>query len=356
MWYNRLTVAKKIFDFKPNLPFMLTAGFALAAVAVVSLAFASRADSIIQQLLTQNVAPVADSATLSLTSEGPQLNELTLTEGEDTAVHVYGTVEDMNGCHDLKKITAVLYRSDLGANCTPDQNNCYVTSTTAFGGCSGAVDTSANYDAVFNVPYFADATDVGSEHATSTWVARVTVSDQGNLTSSATALGFEIDSIAALGVSQTLNFGILPLGEISDPTPIYLSNQGNRQIVPYFVSDGDFSCNGELSSPISSANLHMHTAAQVSPYMSVTTFPNDNVSPIVSAAPNGPTLSQTVLETLWNQGLSMASQVTQTYEEAVAVAPDYSSAPMPVYFTLKVPATGVIGNCTTVLRVTAVPE
>ncbi len=325
----------------------MTCGVVLSAL-LISFAYSTKANVILQQIMAQNEPPVIDNVVVSLSENGSQVTEMTMTENTDTGLYVYGSASDPNGCHDLKRVNVTVYRADLGAACELNDNNCYATSTQVFASCSSNPDLGASFQAVLQLESFADPTDAGSPNAATNWIARVTVLDQGDLSATALSPGFEINSLAALGVTPSLDFGELHLGETSQPKVIYLTNYGNRSVQPDFVSQGDLACDSGTSTAISSSMLHMHTADQVAAC-------NPTQGGGLTSA-NDKLIDCTVeqIQTVWNAGVSMESDQVRTYETGLDEASGYGSSMMPVYFTLKIPGSGVLGSCSTILRVTAV--
>jgi hypothetical protein len=166
----------------------------------------------------------------AITLNGGQ--DISLTPGTTTPVYATGTVTDMNGYSDLAHATATIYRSGAGASCTPDNNNCYVLSTTnnkcSFTNCSG---NSCTLSCVADVFFHADATDADTYEGQE-WLAYMETEDQSDGYDFASAPGVELLTIRALTVDSTINYGSLLVesdtGSYNPTTTI--TNLGNTPI------------------------------------------------------------------------------------------------------------------------------
>jgi hypothetical protein len=156
---------------------------------------------------------------LSLKFE-PIVNDITLNGGEDisliagttTAVFATGTVSDGNGASDLVIATSTIYRSGVagGADCTPNNNNCYV-STTANNSCS-FIECSGN-DCVIecraDIFFHADPTDAGDFEGQE-WFAFVEVEDAGGgYGFNSSDIGVGLNTLRAIAVEGEIDYGAL---------------------------------------------------------------------------------------------------------------------------------------------------
>lgn len=338
--------------------------FALAGFMVLvsaGFAYTTKADVIIQRLIAGNTPPEMDEVIVSLIEDGPQVDEVTLTEKVDTDLYIYGSYTDQNGCHDAKRVDVVVHRADVGADCLANPLNCYRVSADVFTACSAVNDTTGEFEAEVPLQSFANPTDAGSDNEDTYWVARATIVDQDDATDSADSDDFEVNSLAALGVTANLDFGSLQLGEISEPKVIYMANYGNRSVVPYCVAESNFTCSGGEVGVIEATQLRMNSKAQVDKYL--TPIQGDRINNITSiTSPNALTsdsdidLTPEENEELWGLGLAMETDVTQSYYNSIPPGDDPDESILPVYFTLKVPPSGVEGACSTIMRVTAVAQ
>ncbi|MCB9790776.1 hypothetical protein H6764_02015, partial [Candidatus Nomurabacteria bacterium] len=161
-----------------------------------------------------NVAPSLSSTTINGASD------ITLTEGTTTSVVVSATVTDNNGCSDLSTVVAEIYRSGIGqASCSvTDEDNCYTgiscSINTGANDCTGASDSSAQYDCTFSVEYYADSTTAGTEYPTEDWSAYVTATDDDAAADNASpATAVEMNTLVALDISGSPSYGTFGAGD-----------------------------------------------------------------------------------------------------------------------------------------------
>jgi len=150
---------------------------------------------------------------------------ITLTEGTTTPVIISATISDANGCQDISQVTAHLYRS--GANkavCISGNSNnnyCYptLTCTAVSSGntCDSFPDTSVDYTCTANLYYFADPTDALTQYSAENWLATLVVDDSSATTTADSATGVELNSLAALSVDTSIDYGTLQVGQKNDP-------------------------------------------------------------------------------------------------------------------------------------------
>lgn len=179
--------------------------------------------------LTLEFAPSLGAVTLN---EG---SDIVLTPGTTTQVFATTTVTDLNGFADLVAATTTFYRTAVTASCTPDDNNCYQTSTGAgtcsFTGCSG---NSCELSCAAPFAYHTDPTDAGSPNAGEEWFAFVEVADAADNTDFDTSVGtIDVLTMRALDVTDGIAYGTLDInGETvngTNPTST-LTNLGNEAI------------------------------------------------------------------------------------------------------------------------------
>ncbi len=154
---------------------------------------------------------------------------IVLTPGATTTVYATGTVTDFNGVADLVAGTSTIYRSGAGAACTPDNNNCYV-STVSNGGCNftNCSGSTCTLECRADIFFHADPTDDGA-YAGEEWLAYLEVNDVSGGYDFASALGVELLTLRALTVDNGINYGAL---EPANNTGAYnatttIANTGN---------------------------------------------------------------------------------------------------------------------------------
>lgn len=155
---------------------------------------------------------------------------ITLTQGTTTPVSVGFTITDNSGCSSVFAgggVTTTVFRSGIGPNCTPDDQNCYVTNSQINNCVSG---NSATATATIPIWYFAEPTDASSTFSGQTWQAQVTASNLGNSSSTATSTGVNLNTLLAFELSTgTLNYGSVGAGQNTGATNkiINIQNTGN---------------------------------------------------------------------------------------------------------------------------------
>jgi len=175
----------------------------------------------IDSYVVSNVAPVVSAVTIN---SGSDIN---LTEGTTTGVVLTATVSDNNSCSggELATIYGYAYRSGLGySNCDTsgeaDSNDCYpeVSCSVVGGSCTGETDASANYTCTANIQSYADPTDVNTEFPGTTWLSSVkAIDDDTSSHNLEVATGVVMNSLTALDVTASINFGALDVGQSNDP-------------------------------------------------------------------------------------------------------------------------------------------
>ena len=172
--------------------------------------------------------------------------DISLIPGTTTAVYATGTVTDFNGATDLVLATSTIYRSGVvgGAGCTADNNNCYISNTTAgscqFTGCSG---NSCEVQCRADIFFHADPTDVGVFDGQE-WLAFIEVEDASAGYDFASAIGVELTTLRAIDVSGAIDYGTLEVnadtGSFNASTSVFnLGNvEADLEVTGTDLSDG----------------------------------------------------------------------------------------------------------------------
>jgi len=182
-----------------------------------------------------NYAQVADAVILHApTISNISFNnaqDIALTEGTTTTITASSTVTDLNGFTDISFATSTFYRSGVGAQCSANENSCYLISTSscALSSCSG---NSCTLSCSAKVQYFADPTDSGTflgQH----WLATMAVQDSTGLRDTETSLGVNVLTLYGLSITTgNINFGSLAVGgntgSVDSTTTV--ANTGNSNI------------------------------------------------------------------------------------------------------------------------------
>lgn len=171
--------------------------------------------------VVNNVAPVVSSVSIN------GGNAIDLTEGSTTNVIIGATVTDNNSCAggEISTVYGYAYRSGtayVGCDTAGEanNNNCYseVSCSVTGGTCSGTSDASADYTCTVSITSYADPTDIATLYTAETWKSSFKVIDNNASSHNAeVASGVEMNSLTALDVTGTVNYGTLDVGQSNDP-------------------------------------------------------------------------------------------------------------------------------------------
>ncbi|MFT7506930.1 MAG: hypothetical protein ACI92I_000066 [Acidimicrobiales bacterium] len=155
--------------------------------------------------------------------------DISLVPGTTTRVYASSTVTDLNGYNELTVASSTMYTTSAGALCTPDNNDCYVETTSSqcsFSNCAGNSCTLMCYADFF---YHADATDTDGANQ---WWAFFEVEDVLGGYGFGTSPSVEVQTLRALDVNNAINY--VSLSPSSDTGAINasstLENLGNVEI------------------------------------------------------------------------------------------------------------------------------
>jgi hypothetical protein len=155
--------------------------------------------------------------------------DISLTAGTTTRIVASTTVTDFNGSSDLALATTTFYKTSVGASCTPDNNNCYVSTGSAcsFTSCDA---TSCTLSCVADFIFHADPTDDVSDP--DEWFAFMEVSDLSGAADFDTSTGAELITLRALDVQNAIGYGTVDINQNTgtfNPS-VELLNIGNESI------------------------------------------------------------------------------------------------------------------------------
>jgi hypothetical protein len=277
---------------------------------------------------TSHTNPTVDSVTIALSSGGGMESEINLTENASTTVFVHGTASDVDGCEDIDAAITpsvwkvVFYRTDVasGNSCTQDRSNCYqdTEQDADITGCTGGGDQDVNYEMDFDIDFYSDATDVGSnpDHSSTNWTGYVEVADDASGTGS-NSITTEMNTLKALDVSVSVEYGSLDLGATSSETTVTVMNTGNDD---------------DLDPTIHDTNGWTCTIGTMNP---------------------GQVHWNTVESQGYGSGTAVTSSTVDVNNLSIPKSTNGSPSTKSVYTTLKIPATGVGGSCSSTLSFTA---
>ncbi len=317
-------------------------------------------------LTVANVAPYVSSSTIAVYDvHGTTTVDTTLTlteeEGETDNFVMRFTVVDNNSCQnslsgqEISDVNINVFRSGkggaLGLGCDAsgeyDANDCYTHTNTFFtptcyqvpGSCSGATQSTVEWECTFSLWYIADPTDVGSVYAAQDWRGSARAEDDDGLVSA-----YSVDDEAADGASQMTQFlsfratgtpiayGSLEPGQ-NNPTHLASTTvyaTGNTGLDQYLSGDAMCvtypTCTGNSTStiyvPFQHFSLTSGTAYGAGTLLSTSTTPTFvNVAITKPIATSSPTSDQTFWAIAVPSSITFAGDyVGRNYIDAV-VAP-----------------------------------
>lgn len=172
--------------------------------------------------MAPNSAPTIESINVN---GGSNIN---LTENSTVNVSWAATVRDDDGYAQISGVTGKLYKSNVsGAEaCTNNNNDCYEDLSCDLTGCSGDTCTATCTSAVY---FHAEATDANSGQSSLYWRGWIEATDSN----SANGEGFsaanapDINSLAALDIAASIDYGLLIPNDNSVQQSTLITNTGN---------------------------------------------------------------------------------------------------------------------------------
>ncbi|MEA3342826.1 MAG: hypothetical protein U9Q92_01545 [archaeon] len=268
-------------------------------------------DNLTTYVIVGNAAPTVGE----ITCDPP--STITLTAETSTLLNCTATVSDNNGYENLMGIRGEFYNDSLGAsdNYTKHYNNatCLFTS-------NGTTDTNSTVECTFSIYFHANPAE---------WTIYFNVSDAAGDTGSNTGT-ITVASLTALNVTETvINFGNLDLDETSAQQNTTIKNTGNVELdirINESSHGGNMSCDG-----VGSADINTSATSTGVRYNTTNAF-------IFDEADWELTSNNNLIEVNWSK----------SYDGGSTTPPGYD-----LYWLIKVPSSGVSGNCSTVTRITA---
>lgn len=133
--------------------------------------------------------------------------DITLSVGTTTTIIASTTVTDFNGFGDLVAATTTFYTTSATAACTPNDNNCYVaTSSCSFLNCAG---NSCTLSCAADFAFHANATDNSADE----WFAFMEAEDSTAAVGFNTSTGVDLLTLLALNVQNAINYGTLDVNQ-----------------------------------------------------------------------------------------------------------------------------------------------
>jgi hypothetical protein len=201
-----------------------------------------------------NVSPTVSSVTINGGSA------ITLTESSTKNVVATADVTDHNGCADVDgngNAAVSIYRTGIGwSGCqgSSNENNCYALQSCVYntGSCTGGIDITSAFTCTVAVYYNADPTGSNTKFPSDTWKDTVKATDDGSATGNTEVTsGVQMNSLAALDVTNTITYGSLIPGQASaSDQGTTVSSSGNTGLDPEY-SGADMTDGASYSIPMS---------------------------------------------------------------------------------------------------------
>jgi len=156
-----------------------------------------------------------------------------LVSGTTTRVYATTTVTDLNGYADITNATSTFFRSGVGAGCTPNNNDCYISSTEnsqcSFTNCAG---DSCVIECYADIYFHADPTASSSVYEGQEWLAFIEAEDANEGYDFDTSIGQDVNILRAIDVDGAIDYGSLTVNSDtgSDNATTSILNIGNVEI------------------------------------------------------------------------------------------------------------------------------
>lgn len=245
----------------------------IAVAAVIALILTrSSADDSSSSVTITNEPPTIDNMTISTSEYGSATTTLWLAEGvTPTDLFIHGKASDTNTCQEIDdpslfaiagnwEFSVFLATVSNTSTCTEDIDTCRRTdnvSTTLGnsnspnagsdgGACTGASDTSLNYQVKYHMPHYSQPTDTDSSSSDTTWAGVVKLKDDTAAEEITSSTAFELGGLLAMELTTGVDFGTMPLASSTGTKgrqTLGIGNTGNRTL-DATKSGGTVSCSG----------------------------------------------------------------------------------------------------------------
>ena len=185
------------------------------------------ADTANPQITVLNNTPLVGTVTLNGGSD------IVLIENTTKTVQATATVSDVDGYEDIVSIEGKIFRSGAGADCSANNNNCYLISSCATSSCA---TSSCVATCQADIYFHADPTDASSSYPGEYWDAQIKAIDSESASSSATSSGVELNTLRSLNLSATsIDYGTLSPNQDTETlnNTTTITNTGNESIHIY---------------------------------------------------------------------------------------------------------------------------
>lgn len=265
------------------------------------------------------------TASVSVGTSAPTVGTITCVDGSTLTLsaettkllNCSATISDLNGYADISSVRGVFHNSSAESGASDTRDN-YKNATCAF--TNAGSGTTRDVQCTFSIWYHANP---------AAWTVYFNATDSGGLTGSNTTT-VTLNSLVALNVSETsISFGTVSLGGTSSEITTNIKNTGNVVI--------DLNINESLYSG----------------YMNCTDTGSDDIQ--TNAASTGVRYNTTTgfsfAATSWNLTSTNPLADVNWVESSDSGTPTAPSNPL--YWLIKLPASGLTGSCSTTVRISA---
>ncbi|NQV13350.1 MAG: hypothetical protein HQ530_03545 [Parcubacteria group bacterium] len=284
-------------------------------------------DQVVVTINDVNTTPTVDSVYVSDTSleknDDFNITGITIIGGSGKDIYINGVVGDTDGADTIATVEAVFYRENAsdgsGSGCTADDNDCYKVAEIATCTLSANDDTHKDYDCAISLEYWVDATTAGGAYPDEVWKVYVKVIDQETASATHTThADIEMNTVLSLNIPTSIAYDTHALGfsnTAADNQHMTITQKGNDE-TDVEVSGIAMTCTGIGSIPVGNQEW------------SLTDVDHDS----------GTDLTGSAVVTNLNVGY-------RTNDEAELTKI--------LYWSIEIPATGVLSTCTGTNTITA---
>lgn len=303
----------------------------IALVALVTLVrVKSIADTAEQQVEVTPANPVFDSLTATTDAGSHDIltgNFIPVEAGINT-VRVTAQISDPNGCTNISNVAIVLFSTGYDYTQGDLQWKSYsgavpYTDGVHFTECTGAGDTSAQVYLDYPLTSFVNPGD---------WTIRVEITDKDGLITVDTSNHFTVNTLAAFSTDGSIDYGTVALGDESLQKTLTFTNSGNVSVNATVKASTQGALVGDMTEP--SGNYATIPASNVH-YSKTDSFvygTGDMVSKV----------------TAQDFAINLPNQTAND------VIPGDHAPTVPTYWKLLMPSSGVNGQYSNTLELTAV--
>jgi len=191
------------------------------------------------QVTVGNATPTVSSVELTP-------SPIVLTDNTTTTVTCTATINDTDGGTTISAATGTIYRSDVGSSCSSDDNSCYPDNTCTL----SAADGNNKYaTCTADIWFHADPTDAGTYEG-QTWQCYVIAEDdQGATDSDTDTTPPELNTLAALTITSSIDYETLFAGATSSSSKTTTATTTGNTAIDVKIRGTDMEKDGGATIP-----------------------------------------------------------------------------------------------------------